>query len=70
MQRRLVLAFATGLMQLASIVYSVELPCFRRYFETEDNNQEVIKCEEQMTELWETVNCDDEDDDIEKNIHM
>jgi hypothetical protein len=51
MQRRLVLAFATGLMQLASIVYSVELPCFRRYFETEGSNQEVIKWEEQMTEL-------------------
>lgn len=72
MQRRLGLAFATGLMQLVSTVYSVELPCYRRYFGTQGRNQDVIKWEEQMTELWETVDCDDDDDgdDIEKNIQM
>jgi len=51
MQRRLGLAFATGLMQLVSTVYSVELPCYRRYFGTQGRNQDVIKWEEQMTEL-------------------
>ena len=56
-----------GLMQLASTVCFVEVPCCRRYFETESSNQEVIKREEQMTELWETGDCDN-DDDIEKNI--
>jgi hypothetical protein len=45
------LAFATGLMQLASTIYSVELPCCVGYFETEGSNQELIKWEEQMTEL-------------------
>ena len=75
MQRRLGLAFATGLMQLVSTVYSVELPCYRRYFGTQGRNQDVIKWEEQMTELWETVDCADDDDDgdgddIEKNIQM
>jgi len=40
-----------GLMQLASTVCFVEVPCCRRYFETESSNQEVIKREEQMTEL-------------------
>jgi hypothetical protein len=50
-------------MQLASTVYFVEVPCCRRYFETEGSNQEVIKWEEQMTELWETGDCDDDDYD-------
>jgi hypothetical protein len=50
-QRRLGLAFAEGLMQLASTVCSVELPCYRRYFETERSNQKVIRWKEQMTEL-------------------
>jgi hypothetical protein len=66
-------AVILGVMQLACTIHSADLRCFRRYFETEGSNQEVIKWEEQMTELRETGDCGDsgdDDADIDKDTQM